>query len=110
MNEMARGESPKWEGLLYFDEGRFMIRILALTALAVMLSGCAEIGTINGVRMNATTSSDDTFCSRNDDNRRLCILLGAGFIGGLGGIFLANQHHHTTPPAQSPPPQPPPLQ
>ena len=74
-----------------------MIRKLALAALAVQLAGCASIDTINGVRMNASTAPDATYCDRNPT---LCILLSAGAIGGLGAIFLANRNHHAPAPQQ----------
>ena len=80
-----------------------MIRKGVILALAVTLSGCASIGTINGVRMNATTPSGDTYCDQ-PANRVTCILLAAGAIGGLAALFLANTNHHSTPSSSAPPP------
>jgi len=70
-----------------------MFQKFALTILALALSGCASIDTINGVRMNASTAPDATYCDRNPT---VCILLGSGAIGGLGAIFLANRDHHNS--------------
>lgn len=78
-----------------------MTRRISLAALAILLSGCATIETVNGVRMNATTAPDATYCDRN---RTICILFGVAFIGGLGAIFAANSDHHNAPPSAPLPP------
>ncbi len=78
-----------------------MMRKVSLAALAILLSGCANIETVNGVRMNATSASDATYCDRNP---RICILFGAALIGGLGAIFAGSiDHHHGNQPASPPP-------
>lgn len=68
---------------------------LALAALAVALSACAGIDTINGVRLNATRAPESSYCDRNPT---VCVLFGAAFVGGLGAIFAANVAHHCSQP------------
>ena len=83
---------------------RYSLRLAAVSLLAATTAGCANIGTINGVRMNATTPSEKTYCEQNEQNRLFCVLFVAGFVGG-GIAAVLNGHHSHAPVA---PPAPPP--
>ena len=76
------------------------VMIVALTASA-MVAGCSNIGTINGVRMNATTAPDATYCGQHPE---VCILAGIAIVGGGIALIETRPHHHSTPAAAPPPP------
>ena len=88
-------------------------RLLLAVAMSCSATACSSIGTINGVRMNATTAPEETYCERH---RIRCILGAAFFIGGATALMLSNDHDHprrnngspgsngSPPPGNSPPP------
>jgi outer membrane murein-binding lipoprotein Lpp len=38
------------------------MKLLAVLSAAVLVSGCANIGMVNGLRMKATKAPDSTYC------------------------------------------------
>lgn len=80
--------------------------IVLMLLLAATIGGCSNVGTVNGIRMNASTAPEATYC---DKNPAVCLLIGVAIVGG--GIALVESRHSNAPPAVplGPPPGPPPL-
>jgi hypothetical protein len=81
------------------------MRRVALVAAAVVTAGCSSIDTINGVRMNATTAPEGSYC---DKNPAICVLGAAAIAGGAIGLIASQRHHRSndTPPPAAPPTNP----
>ena len=68
------------------------IEHLLLLSAALAVAGCSNVGSINGIRMNASTAPDATYC---DANPEICVLGAAAIVGG--GIALVGFRHHDAP-------------
>ncbi len=60
-----------------------MIGYAAMLVAATLLAGCGSIGTVNGVRMNATSAPDAFFCDKNPE---ICVAAGVAVIAGVAYV------------------------